>query len=88
MPRRLRKRELGDRWETEKPDDAIQWFLDSGAKRQESNEDLSMRIMAFNLAAIHTTSNVSVHIIHTDHFFSPASGYSSHISLDFDPYPL
>ena len=60
------QRELGDRWETEKPDDTIQWFLDSGAKRQESNEDLSMRIMGFNLAAIHTTSLVSVHIIHVD----------------------
>ena len=83
--RKRMQRELGDRWEAEKPSDVIQWLLDAGAKSPETTEVLSFRIMGFNLAAIHTTSLVSVHIIHTDRLFSPASGYLSHMSLESSP---
>ncbi|KAI5851430.1 cytochrome P450 [Morchella snyderi] len=54
--RKKKMKELGDKW-TDRPDDAIQWILDSAPLGADiDTESLVNRILFLNFAAIHTTS--------------------------------
>lgn len=52
--RQRHMKEYGKEW-TDKPDDLLQWCMDEG--RESSVDQLTVRMMAINFAAIHTTSN-------------------------------
>ena len=61
--RRGKRKLLGDdKWNAVKPNDAVQWLLDAvegKPKQLQSNEHLTLRVMALNLAAVLSTASVS-----------------------------
>ncbi|KAI0360978.1 cytochrome P450 [Trametes cingulata] len=54
--RRALGRELRDDW-SDRPNDFLQWMLDSPGNRGETAEETTSRMMLLNFAAIHTSSN-------------------------------
>jgi len=53
--RKKKMQMLGEKW-TDRPNDAIQWILDSVPPGKESTiRQMSMRLLFFNFAAIHTS---------------------------------
>ncbi|KAK6340589.1 hypothetical protein TWF696_008915 [Orbilia brochopaga] len=66
--RRRMQQECGEeRWRTEKPDDAIQWIMDGAAKlskEQQTNKQLTWRLLWLNFAAIETTSMSTTHALY------------------------
>lgn len=53
---RMRKaEELGDTW-TDKPDDFLQWLIDAAPPEKGTPKEITLRMMAFNFAAIHSSS--------------------------------
>ncbi|KAK6354062.1 hypothetical protein TWF730_008480 [Orbilia blumenaviensis] len=66
--RKRMRAELGpERWDTEKPNDAITWIIDAAAKRdkhQQTNAQMVWRLIWINFAAIHTTSMSTLHLLY------------------------
>ncbi|KAF9448769.1 cytochrome P450 [Macrolepiota fuliginosa MF-IS2] len=60
---RLRmKEEHGSEWE-ERPDDMVSWLVDEAQGIDAEVENLGMRILFINFAAIHTTSMIMSHVL-------------------------
>ncbi|KAF3906012.1 hypothetical protein ABW21_db0205015 [Orbilia brochopaga] len=66
--RRKMQQELGEaRWRLEKPNDGIQWIMDGAAKKskeQQTDIQLTWRLLWVNFAAIHTTSMSTTHTLY------------------------
>ncbi|KAF3092466.1 hypothetical protein TWF102_001892 [Orbilia oligospora] len=66
--RKRMREELGqERWDAEKPNDSITWIIDAAMKKdahQQTNEQMSWRLIWLNFAAIHTTSMSTLHILY------------------------
>jgi len=50
--------EYGPKWEG-KPNDLISWAIDHAPPQHRNIEDIALKVMLINLAAIHTTTIVS-----------------------------
>ncbi|KAJ8464090.1 hypothetical protein ONZ51_g9826 [Trametes cubensis] len=53
----------GDDW-PEKPNDMLQWILEEGLARNNTDDQIIQRILLINMAAIHTSSNSITHAIY------------------------
>ncbi|KAJ7333990.1 cytochrome P450 [Mycena albidolilacea] len=70
--RLAKEAELGSDWPG-KPNDLISWLLEIAVGEQRTTEDLTLRILAINMAAIHTSSMAFTHALfdlttHPEHF--------------------
>ncbi|KAF8897197.1 cytochrome P450 [Infundibulicybe gibba] len=61
---RLEKEELHGRDWPGKPNDLISWLLEEAEGEQRTLWDISVRVLAVNFAAIHTTSMASTHALY------------------------
>lgn len=61
--RRQKLRLLGKADWPDKPHDAIQWIVEASDPRV-SIRDMTLRLMFFELASIHTTSNAATHLVY------------------------
>ncbi|KAK6529518.1 hypothetical protein TWF281_008689 [Arthrobotrys megalospora] len=66
--RKRMREELGpERWNAEKPNDAVTWIIDAAMKKdksQQTNQQMAWRLIWLNFAAIHTTSMSTLHILY------------------------
>ncbi|KAI1793082.1 cytochrome P450 [Ganoderma leucocontextum] len=60
--RRALMKELGDDW-PDKPNDMLQWIIDEGVARNQSDVSIVKRIFLVNFAAIHTSSTSITHAL-------------------------
>ncbi|KAH9895701.1 cytochrome P450 [Cubamyces lactineus] len=61
--RRRMMEKYGDDW-PDKPNDMIQWVMDEGLSRNNTDEEMVQRVLLVNFAAIHTSSNSITHAIY------------------------
>ncbi|KAH9895714.1 cytochrome P450 [Cubamyces lactineus] len=61
--RRRMMEKFGQDW-PDKPNDLIQWVMDVGLSRNNTDKEMVQRILLVNFAAIHTSSNSITHMIY------------------------
>ncbi|KAI0329481.1 cytochrome P450 [Cubamyces sp. BRFM 1775] len=61
--RRRMMEKFGDSW-ADKPNDMIQWIMDEGLSRGNTDKEMVQRVLLVNFAAIHTSSNSITHAIY------------------------
>ncbi|KAJ8454435.1 hypothetical protein ONZ51_g13027 [Trametes cubensis] len=61
--RRRMLEKFGKDW-PDKPNDMIQWIMDEGLSRNNTDQEMVQRVLLVNFAAIHTSSNSVTHAIY------------------------
>ncbi|KAJ7870824.1 cytochrome P450, partial [Mycena olivaceomarginata] len=80
-----KERELGPDWPG-KPNDYISWLLDFAEGEERAALPLTVRILAANMAAIHTSSTVSTDLFKTYNVFISSAGFR-YALFDLTTYP-